>query len=121
MSESQNAAASQGAPAAKPKRYSSQRQRATQQVPLQVHQAMVPQMSAMYPDQAAYYEQMGESVTLKRNAIEQYFRVVVVYCSTSNQVLPYPRGTGLVCILCSRPCVRKFVDCVLFCHVSVRP
>lgn len=59
VSESQNAAASQGAPAAKPKRYSSQRQRATQQVPLQVHQAMVPQMSAMYPDQAAYYEQMA--------------------------------------------------------------
>lgn len=59
VSESQNAAASQGAPAAKPKRYSSQRQRATQQVPLQVHQAMVPQMSAIYPDQAAYYEQMA--------------------------------------------------------------
>jgi len=59
-SMSQNAAASsQAAPAAKPKRYSSQRQRQTQQMPLPVHQSMVPQMSEMYPGQA-YYEQMGE-------------------------------------------------------------
>ena len=50
---------SQAAPAAKPKRYSSQRQRQTQQMPLPVPQGMVPQMGAMYPDQA-YYEQMGE-------------------------------------------------------------
>ena len=69
-SASQNAVASQGAPAAKPKRYSSQRQRATQPVPLPVHQAMMPQMGAMYPDQAAYYEQMGE-------LREQYFHVVL--------------------------------------------
>lgn len=58
MSGSPSAAVSQGATAAKPKRYSSQRQRASQQVPLQVHQAMAPQMGTMYPDQAAYYEQM---------------------------------------------------------------
>ena len=50
---------SQAVPAAKPKRYSSQRQRQTQQMPPQVSQGMVPQMGAMYPDQA-YYEQMGE-------------------------------------------------------------
>ena len=52
-------ASSQAAPAAKPKRYSSQRQRQTQHMPLPVHQSMVPQMGEMYPSQA-YYEQMGE-------------------------------------------------------------
>ncbi|KAJ7392038.1 hypothetical protein OS493_014977 [Desmophyllum pertusum] len=57
-STSQDAVPSQAAPAAKPKRYSSQRQRPTQQMPLPVHQTMVPQMGAMYPDQA-YYEQMA--------------------------------------------------------------
>jgi len=58
-STSQNAAgSSQAAPAAKPKRYSSQRQRQTQQMPLPVHQSMVPQMGEMYPGQA-YYEQMS--------------------------------------------------------------
>lgn len=55
------ASSSQAAPAAKPKRYSSQRQRQTQQVPLPVHQSMMPQMGAMYPDHN-YYEQMGELV-----------------------------------------------------------
>ena len=50
----------QAAPAAKPKRYSSQRQRtAAQPIPLAVQQAMVSQMGTMYPDQA-YYEQMGK-------------------------------------------------------------
>lgn len=58
-STSQTSMPAQGAPAAKPKRYSSQRQRTTQQMPLPVQQAMVPQIGAMYPDQA-YYEQMGE-------------------------------------------------------------
>ena len=53
------AASSQTVPAAKPKRYSSQRQRQTQQMPLPVHQSMVPQMSEMYTGHN-YYEQMGE-------------------------------------------------------------
>jgi len=52
------AAISQAVPAAKPKRYSSQRQRQTQQMPLPVHQSMVPQMGEMYPGHN-YYEQMG--------------------------------------------------------------
>ena len=63
----QNAAASsQAAPAVKPKRYSSQRQRQTQQMPLPVHQSMVPQMGEMYPGQA-YYEQMGELASVNSN------------------------------------------------------
>ena len=64
-STSQTSMPAQGAPAAKPKRYSSQRQRTTQQMPLPVQQAMVPQIGAMYPDQA-YYEQMGEFFLIEK-------------------------------------------------------
>ena len=61
-SMSQNAAASsQAVPATKPKRYSSLRQRQTQQMPLPVHQSVVPQMGEMNPGQA-YYEQMSKLV-----------------------------------------------------------